>query len=482
MALINDGLGTSNAATVDSNGLLHTGLFDTGGAAVPKFKNTAYTSASSFIPAGGLNDFTFRPLRVDRYGSAGLALFTMMINLPIYTAALPPSWLALTTTQTTSVATASGVLLNASAIGTASTYAALISMGCVAKTQKSPVHFRSRAKMIMGGTNGQVDLGLSASQAPGTTALNNAFVFLYGADGTLKPIIYTNGSVDVQGVDIIAATGISATVLSSKYLVWDIILDDDNVIFILQDPTTGSILNEQVLQITANDPRFGMYPYWFTSFRTWVTTSANVGAASQLYVADCSVGVLDSATNKPWTHIQPSIGMGSVVNPTVALTQLSNNANSAAPASATLSNTTAGYTTLGGQFQFAAVAGAETDYALFAFTVPTGVKFICTGIMIDTLNTGAAVATTATWLQWFLGIDGTAVTLASNNYRVSLGSQTFVIGAAIGAQANVIRETFQAPYVTNSGRIFHVALKMPLGTATASQIIRGTVRVEGYFE
>jgi len=51
-------------------------------------------------------------------------------------------------------------------------------------------------------------------------------------------------------------------------------------------------------------------------------------------------------------------------------TGLANYANSAAPASATLSNTAAGYTTLGGQFQFAAVAGAETDYALFAYTVP----------------------------------------------------------------------------------------------------------------
>lgn len=48
-----------------------------------------------------------------------------------------------------------------------------------------------------------------------------------------------------------------------------------------------------------------------------------------------------------------------------------NYANTAAPASATLSNTAAGYTTLGGQFQFAAVAG-ETDYALFAFLVPAG--------------------------------------------------------------------------------------------------------------
>jgi hypothetical protein len=482
MAIINDGAGTTNATKVDVNGTMQVGLFDAAGNVLSKIKNALFTSTTGILPIGGVNDITVRPIRVDRFGGMASASYTPLINFSLFTAALPPVWLSVVATQTNTYATASGSFLNASGLGTASSQASMISMTSVQKLQKSPLFYRTRARMIMGATNGQCDLGLSGSQAPGTIALLNGFVFLYGADGTLKPTIYTNGSLDVQGADIIVASGIAAAVLSAKYLVWDIIVDDDSVTFILQDPITGTIINEQTLQITAMDPRFGMVPYWFAHHRTWVTTSANVGAATQLYVADCSVGVLDGNINRPYTHTQPIVGMGSVVNPTIALTQLSNNVNSTAPASATLSNTAAGYTTLGGQFQFAAVAGAETDYALFGFTVPTGVKFVCTGIVIDTLNTGAAVATTATWLQWFLGIDGTAVTLASANYRVSLGSQQFPIAAAIGAQANVIRETFQAPYVTNSGRFFHVGLKMPLGTATASQIIRGTVRVEGYFE
>jgi len=95
---------------------------------------------------------------------------------------------------------------------------------------------------------------------------------------------------------------------------------------------------------------------------------------------------------------------------------------------------------------------------------------------------GAAVATTPTLLQWFLGVDGTAVTLASNNFRKSIGAQNLPVGAAVGAQANTLDCRFSSPFVTNSGRFFHIGLKMPVGTATASQIVRGVASVEGYFE
>jgi hypothetical protein len=33
-----------------------------------------------------------------------------------------------------------------------------------------------------------------------------------------------------------------------------------------------------------------------------------------------------------------------------------------------------------------------------------------------------------------------------------------------------------------SGRFLHVILAVPVGTATASQVIRGTVTIDGYFE
>jgi hypothetical protein len=202
-----------------------------------------------------------------------------------------------------------------------------------------------------------------------------------------------------------------------------------------------------------------------------------------LILASLDVALLDMAQNKPWGHIAALSGFGGEVVPTT-FAQAANYANSAAPASATLSNTAAGYTTLGGQFQFAAVAGAETDFALFGFTVPAPYTFVCTGIQVDTYNSGAAVATTAHVLQWFASPDQTAISLATaTNRRVTLGIQSFSVGAAIGAlAAPILRSLNDAPLVTNPGRIMVVGLKVPVGTATASQIIRGTVAIRGYFE
>ena len=111
------------------------------------------------------------------------------------------------------------------------------------------------------------------------------------------------------------------------------------------------------------------------------------------------------------------------------------------------------------------------------------------GIWIDTMNTGAAVATTATWLQWSLGVGCSAVTLATAEgaaakapARLALGNQVFPIAAAIGAQAARIDVNLDAPLVINAGEYLHIIVKMPLGTATASQVIRGVVGVNGFFE
>ncbi len=96
-----------------------------------------------------------------------------------------------------------------------------------------------------------------------------------------------------------------------------------------------------------------------------------------------------------------------------------NYVNSTVPATATLSNTAAGYATLGGQFVFAAVAGAETDYALFAYQVPVSTaavpsqKLVISDINIAVWSQVAAIATTPTVMQWSIGIGATAVSLAT---------------------------------------------------------------------
>lgn len=169
-----------------------------------------------------------------------------------------------------------------------------------------------------------------------------------------------------------------------------------------------------------------------------------------------------------------------------------NSVHSTGPVSATLAAATAGYATLGGQFQFVTVAGTETDYALFAYLVPAMAagsfnrNLIIRGIRIHAYNMGAAVATTATLLQWQIGVGATQVTLATvadtatvkQSRRIPIGVQSFPVGAAVGTVADAIDLKFDAPLMAEPGTYVHVILKMPLGTATASQIVRGVVFVD----
>lgn len=168
--------------------------------------------------------------------------------------------------------------------------------------------------------------------------------------------------------------------------------------------------------------------------------------------------------------------------------QTGNHANSAAPSSASLSNTAAGYTTLGGKWQFAAVGGAETDYALFAYQVPATHRLWVNGIDISAINTGAAVATSAHVLEWALGINSTAVSLATTDSgstygprRVQIGTHALAIAAAIAAPFVDISSKWSRPLIIQPSRYLHVILKMPIATATVSQIIRGQVNIDGIF-
>ena len=56
------------------------------------------------------------------------------------------------------------------------------------------------------------------------------------------------------------------------------------------------------------------------------------------------------------------------------------------------------------------------------------------------------------------------------------------MGTPIGGAASSIRWHGDAPFVVDSGLTFHLGLKIPVGTATGGQIIRGVASVEGYLE
>lgn len=241
-------------------------------------------------------------------------------------------------------------------------------------------------------------------------------------------------------------------------------------------PTTTSSVNLPVLMRTYN--------------------SGVPAAAVILKVAEVSCSFGDQGPSRPWEVCMVGQGQSAIQGQTGGtMGSTSNNTNSAAPAAATLSNVAAGYATLGGQFTFVSVAGAETDYALFAFLIPAGTSTLAgknlyiTGVRISSFVAGAAVATTATVLQWTLGVGCTGVSLATaeaaggkSPRRLNLGVQSFPVGAAIGADAVDISRTFSSPQFVEQGTYVHIILKMPIATATASQSIRGVVSIEGFFE
>lgn len=172
---------------------------------------------------------------------------------------------------------------------------------------------------------------------------------------------------------------------------------------------------------------------------------------------------------------------------------LASYANSADPtAAAALSNTAALVTGLGGQFRFNAAATAVTDGIVTSFQVPAVTvsnrnrRLKVNGIRLSCMNTGAAVATTATVLQWSLAFGHTAVSLATAEAaaakaprRLALGLMSWPVGAAIGAmpQCGDIQIDFDSPIYVNPGEFFAFVAKFVIGTATASQVIWGTATV-----
>lgn len=172
---------------------------------------------------------------------------------------------------------------------------------------------------------------------------------------------------------------------------------------------------------------------------------------------------------------------------------LASYANSADPtASAALSNTAALVTGLGGQFRFNAAATAVTDGIVVSYQIPAlGIsqrnrRLKVDGIRLSCVNTGAAVATTATVLQWSLAFGHTAVSLATTEAattkaprRIPVGIMAWPVGAAIGAmpQCGDIDIALESPIYVNPGEFFAFVAKFIIGTATASQVIWGTATV-----
>ena len=166
----------------------------------------------------------------------------------------------------------------------------------------------------------------------------------------------------------------------------------------------------------------------------------------------------------------------------------STNPTAAAPSNTALTANLPGG--LGGQGAVIAAAAAVTDGIWTSYQVPVnsvniaGRRLVLRGLKLDLVNLGAAVATTATVIQFSLAYGHTAVSLATAEAattkaprRIPIGIASWAIGAPIGAcpqTGPIVLDLGDAPIFVNPGEFVAVVGKFLAGTATASRVINFT--------
>ena len=476
MAFLEDGNSTAGIANVDDNFNLQVNL-------PTDLAQPGYAIAVGEIHDGihGYNTAVRRPLRVSTDGRLRAGVDTVQWSDTFNHAIQDTSAYQHVTSTATLALTGGYLVFNAgnsvasAAVARVQTYRTFQLLGSSAMEVGFRVRFAINSQ-----TNNVAELGLGFA-ATTVTPTDGAY-FKMETSGAVVGVMNRNGT------ETTTSTLFTPTANTVYYL--RMIVDQDRLEFYVDAELQG------VIATPTTDPAITFsraMPLLMRFFNSSATSSAQ-----RMEVSDAIIVTRDLSTNRLWPTSQAGQLLHSISVPRgTTAGQTANFSNSAAPASATLSNTAAGYTTLGGKFQFAAVAGAATDYALFGYQVPASSaaggnkNLVVRGIRIDTYNTGAAVATTSTILEWGVGVGSTAVSLATTDSatagtraprRIPLGVQAFAIGAAIGAVANTIDVNLDAPLYVEAGTFLHIILQMPVGTATASQVIRGTVFINGYFE
>lgn len=434
------------------------------------YAQSAQPAAPAGILAMAMNDGIVIPNRCDRFGSQAIAMNQPLLHESFEgTVTSPVRWLITATTMAAAQTTIGGIVINSGNITTINTGYMLKSTRLITKMQRQPLQFKCRAKLNRQ-NNSVMELGFGDAATFNGVNTTGAY-FQVAANGNVQPVVTFN-SVDRTG---------SAITLANPTLDWytfDILVDDDEAVFVVQDTATGNIVSRQSIPMPITGARLWSATQVGTLIRLY-NTGVAPASAPQLTVSDVYIAALDSNMNMTLGEMASANGRSSLEHPFTGV-QAQTFTNSAAPANATLSNTAAGYATLGGLFSFAAVAGAATDYALFGYQVPA--NFQIAEIEIEAWNTGAAVATTPTLLVWGLATQLTAVSLATAAHlRYALGTQSFPIGAAPGANAQRIVKTFQTPVFCAAGRFIDIILRMPVATATASQVVQGHVSIGGKY-
>lgn len=446
---------------------------NTGGINTDRERLVALNNDPAKAGAVKFYDSNGNPVLTTENGSLDVSIDSLILYEQVDGAALNTNvWL--TSVDTMTIAQAGGyIALNAGSNLTTNKYSILTSIKYCPMYANLPLRVMLNAKLAnTPQANTIVEMGLGL--ASGVSAPTDGAFYRFTSSGALQAVMNNAGAEQTAVIPI--------TFTYNEATLFEIIIVEDLVQYLIDDVLVAEI---EVPIGTAFPTNAGRLPVFARVYNSGTPAAAQILSIGQVIVTQQALN-----QNKSWAEVLAGLGRTAYQSPLTTFGQTANHANSTSPTSATLANTTAGYATLGGRFQFAAIAGAATDYALFAYQVPAGYQLFINQVRISLINSGIAVAITGSVFDWAIGVNASAVSLATTDNpptswaprRIPLGTQGFEIADGVGEWAETLKQNFTSPLVVDGGRYVHIILQCPIGTATATEVFRGDVMIGGYFE
>lgn len=318
--------------------------------------------------------------------------------------------------------------------------------------------------------------------ASGTTAPTDGVFFRIDASGELRGVLNWGGT-ETQTAVMNFSTLIGA--LTSREFVIEI--NQDRVLFWIDDVLAGTI-DIPVGQGSAT--RSTNLPFNFRCYNNAITASAQ---APKIGHVEVSIG--DLQASMPISHQMAVMG-GHVSQGQTGQTlgSTANYANSANPAAAVPTNTTAALGSgLGGQFWETDTLAANTDGIISSYQNPAGTAaapgrtLMITGVKIATFIQTVLGAGGPHVNQWSLAFGHNAVSLATAEAattkaprRIPLGVQAVAATAAAGVALTDIVQRFDPPIPVNPTEFIQTVKKKILG-APASGVEAHVISFDGYW-
>jgi len=348
------------------------------------------------------------------------------------------------------------------------------------------------------GTNTQIDFGwFIPGSSPAATILDG--IFCRASSSGIWGVSNNNGLERLTDNNVF--TGF--TIVPNRYSKFTVSVSQNKAQFWIDDVLYGVIITQD--SIVGNSVlTLGISCPW--AIRHNITGSANVAVQAKVASYNVTVGDIDS--NRTWESVTSGMGNSGIQTNTSQTANFTlNTAPIAYAISATAATANGGAVTgglaiasLGGRFSLSSTTGNENEAPLFAYLVPAasatviGRNLVVTGIWIDTYNAVAVVGATPTVIEWSVGVGSSALGIAlaadvtngaspaKSPRKMALGIQNFLAAAAIGTMATPIYRTFASPLVVEPGNYLHIIVRIPVGIVVATELFRGTVGINSYWE